>query len=310
MNSVNSNSWLMTKVNDDVPKEPLMVKVEKEELPFDDESYSLPANPQTTTQVKVNTYYNDIITFHEIPDYDYQDYDIYDDKDFEKYIKDIENVVRQSREYRLFVDYLRENMDMNKCSFFENVSNKDTFKIKIQLHHSPLTLYEIVRTIFNKRLFYHESLEIEMVAEEVMYVHYFLLVGIIPLSETVHELVHSQSLFIPLGKSMGNWEEFMEIYKEFIPDETKDKIDSMRTKSLAYDSDSNLSILEQSPVILQLPGDTGEGLYNLPQINSIEDSMMNRISEIRQNRYQMPVDPSVADNSQHSYKSKKEVMGR
>lgn len=302
-----SESWLMTRV-DNVP---LMVKIEEEEeLPFDNESYSLPAKSQQTTELQVDRYYNDIITFNEIPDYDYQDYDIYDDKDFEKYISDIENVVRRSREYRLFVDYLRENMDMNKCSFFENVTNKNTFKIKIELHHSPLTLYEICLTVFNKRVFYGESLEVEMVAKEVMYVHYFLLVGIIPLSETVHELVHSQSLFIPLGKSMGNWEEFMEIYKEFLPEETKNKIDQMRTKTLAYDPDYNTSILQQSPIVLQLPGDTGEGLYNLPQVNMIEDSMMNRISEIKQNRYQLPVDPSLEDKSKQYNKSKKEVIDR
>ena len=301
--SEKSKCRLMTRVNQDVPLVPLMTKVDKEEeLPFDNESYSLPANPQTT-DLKVNTYYNDIITFNEIPEYDYQDYDIYDDKDFEKYIKDIENVVRQSREYRLFVDFLRENMDMNKCSFFENVTNKNTFKIKIHLHHSPLTLYEIVIIVFNKRMFYHESLEVEMVAKEVMYVHYFLMAGIIPLSETVHELVHSQSLFIPLGKSMGDWEEFLEIYKEFVPEETMNKIDMLRTQTLAYNNEDNVSILQQSPVILQLPGDTGSGLYNTPTISqNIEDSMMNRISEIKQNRYQLPVDPHMDDKNKHQYK--------
>ena len=301
--SEKSKCRLMTRVNEDVPLVPLMTRVDKEEeLPFDNESYSLPANPQTT-DLKVNTYYNDIITFNEIPEYDYQDYDIYDDKDFEKYIKDIENVVRQSREYRLFVDFLRENMDMNKCSFFENVTNKNTFKIKIHLHHSPLTLYEIVIIVFNKRMFYHESLEVEMVAKEVMYVHYFLMVGIIPLSETVHELVHSQSLFIPLGKSMGDWEEFLEIYKEFVPEETMNKIDMLRTQTLAYNNEDNVSILQQSPIILQLPGDTGSGLYNTPMISqNIEDSMMNRISEIKQNRYQLPVDPHMDDKNKHQYK--------
>lgn len=277
----NSQNWLMVKVSDDS---------KEEDIPFTESpENNLPVLQSQNTQVQSNTYYNDIYVMDEIPEFDTQDYDIYNDKDFDRYIEDIKRVVRQSREYRLFVDYLRENMDMNKCSFLENVTNKDTFKIKIELHHSPLTLHDIVLTVFNKRMFYNESLEIEMVAKEVMYVHYFLMVGIIPLSQTVHELVHTQSIFIPLGKSMGNWEEFIDIYREWAPPEVLDKIDQMRTHTLAYNEERNLAILQQSPTILQLPGDTGEGLYT-HITNTIEDSMINRIDEIKQNHYQLPVD--------------------
>lgn len=277
----NSQNWLMVKISDDS---------KEEDMPFiESPENNLPVLQSQNTQVQSNTYYNDIYVMDEIPEFDTQDYDIYNDKDFDRYIEDIKRVVRQSREYRLFVDYLRENMDMNKCSFLENVTNKDTFKIKIELHHSPLTLHDIVLTVFNKRMFYNESLEIEMVAKEVMYVHYFLMVGIIPLSQTVHELVHTQSIFIPLGKSMGNWEEFIDIYREWAPPEVLDKIDQMRTHTLAYNEERNLAILQQSPTILQLPGDTGEGLYT-QMVNTIEDSMINRIDEIKQNHYQLPVD--------------------
>lgn len=277
----NSQNWLMVKISDDS---------KEEDMPFiESPENNLPVLQSQNTQVQSNTYYNDIYVMDEIPEFDTQDYDIYNDKDFDRYIEDIKRVVRQSREYRLFVDYLRENMDMNKCSFLENVTNKDTFKIKIELHHSPLTLHDIVLTVFNKRMFYNESLEIEMVAKEVMYVHYFLMVGIIPLSQTVHELVHTQSIFIPLGKSMGNWEEFIDVYREWAPPEVLDKIDQMRTHTLAYNEERNLAILQQSPTILQLPGDTGEGLYT-QMVNTIEDSMINRIDEIKQNHYQLPVD--------------------
>ena len=126
---------------------------------------------QSAQSTEIKPYYNDILVFDEIPEYDTQDYDVFNEKDFKKYISDIENICRTSFEYRQFVNYLREYMDMNKCSFFQNVTNSDTFKIKIHLHHSPFTLYDIVMTIFNKRMFDHESLEVEMVAKEVMYIH-------------------------------------------------------------------------------------------------------------------------------------------
>lgn len=269
---------------------PLMTKIDSS---IKSESTNLVGVNPNKTEIESNTYYNDILVLDNIPKYDIQDYDIFDDKDFKKYIMDIERIVRQSVEYRQFVNYLRENMNMNKCSFFENVSNSDTFKIRIELHHHPFTLYDIVLTIFNKRLFYKESLEVEMVAKEVMYVHYFLLVGIIPLSETVHELVHNQVLFVPLDRVMGNWEEFINMYGEWIPPETMEKIDELKTRTLAYNEVSNLSIIEQSPLILQLPEDTSDGTYNLPTLEVIEAAMNRRIQTIKDNHYQLPVEPQA-----------------
>lgn len=244
---------------------------------------------KNNTQVSTSKYYNEVFVLDDIPVYDIIDYDISNDKEFVKYVEDIKRIIRQSFEYRHFVSYLRENMNMNACSFFKNVSNANTFKIRIELHHSPYTLQDIVMTVFNKRVFYNESLEVEMVAKEVMYIHYFLMVGIIPLAETVHELVHNQLIFIPLDKVLGNYEAFEELYGQWIPPETTEKIDAMRTKTLAYNDALNTSILQQNPIVLQLPGDTGQGLYNLPTMKDIEAIMADRIMEIKENHYKLPV---------------------
>lgn len=244
----------------------------------------MPVLYNTNTQVNSNTYYNDIIILNHIPEYDIQDYDIYDEKSFKKYVEDIKRVVRSSIEYRRFVNYLRENMSMDRCAFLQNVSNNDTFKIRIELHHSPFTLHDIVLTIFNKRLFYGESLEVEMVAKEVMYIHYYLLVGIIPLAETVHELVHEQYLFIPLDKVMGNYEEFITAYGEWIPEEVMDKIKAMKQRTLTYDAKYEMSILQMNPLALKLPDTPPDGLYNIPALEDIETMICKRICELKDNQ--------------------------
>ena len=115
-----------------------------------------------------------IIIMDEIPPYDLVDYDLFNAKQFEKYVKDGERIVRSSFEYQEFIQYLRNYMDMNKCTFFKNVTNVNTSKIKIHLHHHPFTLYDIFITVYNKRCANQESVEVEMVAKEVMYIHYFL----------------------------------------------------------------------------------------------------------------------------------------
>ena len=83
---------------------------------------------------------------------------------------------------------------MNKCSFYENVSNIDSNDIKIEIHHEPISLYDICIIVYNKRNFFHENLS--ELLKEVMLLHYKLLIGLIPLAETVHELVHNKYLFI------------------------------------------------------------------------------------------------------------------
>lgn len=241
-------------------------------------------------RTEIKSFYNDVIVFEEIPEYDTQDYDLFDEKDFKKYINDIEKIVRQSFEYRQFVNYLREYMDMNKCSFLPNVTNSETFKIKIHLHHCPFTLYDIVMTIFNKRMFYGESLEVEMVAKEVMYIHYFLMVGIIPLSETVHELVHSQVIDIPIDHVMGNYSEFVEMYREFIPEDAMEKFNKMQEKALSYNDYDAKHLLEINPTAIQISNDDGNDNLDIPMMQNIVAAMNNRIDEIKNNNYCLPSD--------------------
>lgn len=234
-----------------------------------------------STEIVDKKYYDGIIVLDEVPPFDVQDYDIYNEKQFKKYIENIKRICRTSFEYRKFVNYLREYMDMNKCSFFQNVSNQDTFKIRIELHHCPFTLHDIVMTVFNKRLFYKESLELEMVAKEVMYIHYFCMVGIIPLAETVHELVHKQIVFIPLDTVFGNYQEFIEIYGQFIPVDAKDRYDMMTAQTLAYNEEANLQVLQQSPLVIQLPGDDGSGTYKLPKLETVAALMKKKVLEMK-----------------------------
>ena len=109
----------------------------------------------------------DIIKIDELPIYDRYDYDLADETSFRRYIDSIERDVRNSFEYRRMVGYLRDYMDMNKCSFYENVNNIDTTKIKIEIHHAPFTLADITYIVYNKRAAFRESLEEEMVAKEI-----------------------------------------------------------------------------------------------------------------------------------------------
>lgn len=218
-----------------------------------------------------------VLELRHIPAYSSESYDLLDQKDFNKYIKDIERICRNSFEYRSMVSYLRENLNMNKCSFFTNVNNMDTFKIKIHLHHHPFCLYDLCVIIFNKRSFYHESLDAEMVAKEVMFLHYNLYVGLIPLSETVHELVHNNYLFIPMDKVLGKYQDFINLYQEFMTPEQLDVLERNIEASRNYNDDlKNNPILQKSYVYLDITG-----AYELPLFEDVIESMNQKIKELK-----------------------------
>lgn len=201
-------------------------------------------------------------------------YDLMDEKDTKRYFADIERRVRQSYEYRKYIAYLRENFDMTKCSIYENVSNAETFGIKIHIHHEPITLFDIVVTIYNKRKFFHEDLSIFMIAKEVMYVHYCLMVGLIPLAETVHELVHNQYLFIPTTKVFGHYKEFIRQYNDFLPDGLEETLKEIEKASEDYED--QLKVLEKHYIYL----DTGE-IQKSPDLNKLEQDLRQRIYDIK-----------------------------
>lgn len=226
---------------------------------------------------------SDILVLDDVQKLDCDEYDLYNEKDFPKYINDIEDSARKSMEYNEFMMYLRNYMDMNRCAMLNNVSNTDTTKIKIHIHHHPFTLHDIAFTIYNKRCNYKESLERELVAKEVMYIHYFLFVGLIPLAETPHEIIHNKNvqnvLFIPLNVVLGNYEKFMHQYEQFIPPEVIDKYNTIESLTRIYNSEQNRRVLEVAPVYLKIDG--GDiGTYKLPKLQEVLHLMGDRLHEI------------------------------
>jgi hypothetical protein len=236
--------------------------------------------------MKSIVYNNDEVTIlqiNEIPEYDLKDWDLEDEKDFKKYMKTIENNIRHSYEYREMINFLRNNMDMNKCSFYENVNNIETYKIKIHIHHDPITLYDICLVIYNKRKYYGESLSEEMIAKEVMFVHYSLLVGLIPLAETVHELVHNQYLFVPTDRVMGKYRDFVNMYYEFFLPEQLDILERIENYSLEW-NDNYKYILNKNYVYIDLTGS-----YAFPKYEDVIGLLKNRVEEVKENKTLRPL---------------------
>ena len=202
-----------------------------------------------------------------VPEFNISDYDLSNPKELSKYFKSIERICRNSRSYKKLINFLRENVDMNKCSYFKNVDNIDTYSLKIHIHHTPLTLYDIVTTVYNKRLLNHESLSEMMVAKEVMWLHYNLFVGLIPLSETVHGSVHNGQAFIPTTKVYGMYKTFVKLYEPYMDKELLKVLSNMEEMSEDYDTITKL--LEVSPVFIDYEEGIGFEFPNPQELSAV-----------------------------------------
>ena len=242
------------------------------------------------------------IKLENVQDYDIECYCLEDEKEFNKFINDTERDIRRSYEYREFIKYIRDNMQMNKCAFLEGVTNEETFDIKIEIHHYPFSLHDIVEIILKKRLYYKESTSKFMVAKEVMSLHYKLIVGLIPLSQTVHELAHSGKLFVPSDKVVGRYNMFVDLYKPFCTVEQLEVLDRIEKYSRENRSDIlDTTILNQNTITYEIK----DPRFMLPDTSKVNTLMIEQMQTIKANNYILP---SINDRPMIEEKPKRKLI--
>jgi hypothetical protein len=100
--------------------------------------------------------------------------------------------------------------------------------------------------------------------------HYANNVGLVPLSSSIHELVHNGGLFIHKDLVVGNHQQFYEDYKPYMPKELKEKY-----KSWITDSENNPNEKVGIPVF----SDGSKRFTYLEQVSDINvGSLQNKIN--------------------------------
>lgn len=189
-------------------------------------------------------------------------------RDREKFIKTCEIVIRKSLEYKEYIRFLKENLDMNQCIILSNIKNGNGKRYRIEIHHEPFTLFDIVETVITRRLENDEPIDALKVADEVMDLHYSGMVGLVPLTVTMHELVHSGRIFIPLQFIYHKYNEFFKEYEPYMNSTLVEKLEakvnlSLHTQDIVSDS------LEVEFVYLDVDG------FKFPEIpNEWKDAIL------------------------------------
>lgn len=216
-----------------------------------------------------------VLDISELTYFDGDQYDLLDEKDFKHYMSDLERVVRQSFEYRQLISYLKNTEGMDECSFLENVTSRDNTKQRIEIHHSPLTLYDICLAVFRKRQHNHEDIDINSVAEEVMWLHYAGWVGLIPVSATVHDLIHNGFAAVPTNIVRGNYRAFVNSYYNYIEPDTLDAVDAAERWTAEYDGEQ-MQIFNNHKIYIN-----AHGSYNIPRKEEGKTAIKQHIGELK-----------------------------
>ena len=154
-----------------------------------------------------------------------------------KLVNYIEREVRNSFEYRGYIQYLKEELDLTKCALLPNIDTKIT-PVSLEFHHFPFTLYDITETVAKSMVQKAKNKTVSCfdVAEEVVLEHFRNNIGLVPLTETLHQMAHNNAIIIPIDKVNGSYKDFIKKYRPFIEQDKIERIVMMESYNGSEDA--------------------------------------------------------------------------
>jgi hypothetical protein len=146
----------------------------------------------------------------------------YEEKAYSKFIKNIERMIRSSKEYKTYIEMLRSNVSaLNFDNVLNNITTSDA---ELEFHHYPFTLYELIDLVCVDKFMRKEKFTSFAITKEVMQLHYQNMVGLVSLTKTNHELAHNGNLFFSKKQVFGEYEKLVNRFTETLSTEIKEKL--------------------------------------------------------------------------------------
>jgi hypothetical protein len=167
----------------------------------------------------------------------------YEEKARQKFIKYIEKIIRRSYEYRAYIGFLKNELNITKCTFLPMIDINEIKKVGLEFHHYPYTLFDIVSIVLDEHILVRGEKFINPfdIAEEVMELHFQNYIGLVPLTTTVHELVHSGKIFVNLKYVFGNYNKFINLYSSASSDSYKQMLTNLEQLSEKEDREGSIN---------------------------------------------------------------------
>lgn len=139
------------------------------------------------------------------------------EKELNKFVKKVKQTIRSSYEYRLWVDYIKNILLCNSCAF----TGENTMELTVEIHHHPILLEDIVLSVISKKIDNNDKFSSFDISSEIIYLHYNMKVGVVPLITSLHEKYHNGFLEIPIDYCIGDWKYLLQNYN-FTDEQLKD----------------------------------------------------------------------------------------
>ena len=136
----------------------------------------------------------------------------------QQFIKAVETIIRGSKLYKRYINYLKSDVGLTHCAVFGNIKSEKGDKTKIEMHHGPIfTLYDYVSIVLEKYLREHRDVNTFDIQAEVLDLHKRKLVQTVMLSESVHKSMDNKKLapFIPMEMTYGDLLGFVKEYGQY-----------------------------------------------------------------------------------------------
>lgn len=169
----------------------------------------------------------------------YKDAEYFSNLDnFVSFIKAVEQMVRTSKYYSRYIKYLKEDVGLNFCQVLSNIKTEDEDSLtKIEMHHGPiLTLFDYISIMVDHYLYHDKKINTFIISDAILEEHFNNRVQVVMLSETVHQEVHENNVFLNIKHAFGDLNAFLNKYKDGLSDEQISKINRYLELCEQYDS--------------------------------------------------------------------------
>lgn len=122
--------------------------------------------------------------------------------EYKKFIKNVEQTVRRSSEYREWKQYIIDVLGINSCI----ITQESMSDCGLEIHHHIPSLYVLVSTMVNQKLETGEPFCSFDLCTDIIELHFQNKVGYVPLITSMHEKFHNGALEIPINYVRGRRE--------------------------------------------------------------------------------------------------------
>ena len=159
---------------------------------------------------------------------------LYDDRGRVSFIKTVTAMVRKCPEYARYRTFLLENLDMDRCSILSDLTPEEVSAAGLEIQHAPLALYDIAELILGQMQVDQMRITTFSVANRIMAYHWKGWVGLVPLTQTIHEAVHAGQVHVDPRTIFGNWQALLDENRGGL---TEHLVEKMRAIAASWGSD-------------------------------------------------------------------------